>query len=170
MCGYPVRTECGHACGGQDLQTRTGWCCGGRLFSEIRRVFMGIKKRVHRRPWFPALLERGRARPRRSAATQSHQAPPEHASSIETSRCWVVTTPPQKAGRKRHATGPRSVQRLPGLARDRYQDSTYLAVGPRAAWPHRRPDTAEGDPVAGSKMRFSPSSHPGTNWRRPSHS
>ena len=21
VCGYPVRTECGHACGGQDLQT-----------------------------------------------------------------------------------------------------------------------------------------------------
>ena len=23
VCGYPVRTECGHACGGQDLQTHS---------------------------------------------------------------------------------------------------------------------------------------------------
>ena len=33
-----------------------------------------------------------------------------------------------------------------------------------------RSATSEGDPVAASKMRFSPSSPPGTNWRRPSRS
>ena len=54
----------------------------------------------------------------------------------------------------RHATAPKSVQkvRLPGLAQNGYQDSAYLAVAPRAAWPHRRPDTAIGDPVWSSKM------------------
>ena len=25
VCGYPVRTECGHVCGGQDLQTHFFW-------------------------------------------------------------------------------------------------------------------------------------------------
>jgi len=36
--------------------------------------------------------------------------------------------------------------------------------------PTRSATSAEGDPVAASKMRFSPSSPPGTNWRRPSRS
>jgi len=102
---------------------------------------------------------------RRPAQTQ--QALPAPASSIEAPRCWLGTTPPEGRS-ERHATAPRSVQRLPRLAQNRYQDSAYLAVAPRAAWPHRRPNTAVGDPVAASKMRFSPSSPPGTNWRRPS--
>ena len=104
---------------------------------------------------------------RRPAQTQ--QALPAPASSIEAPRCWLGTTPPEGRS-ERHATAPRSVQRLPRLAQNRYQDSAYLAVAPRAAWPHRRPNTAVGDPVTGSKMRLSPSSHLGTNWRRPSHS
>ena len=140
-----MRTECGHACGGQDLQTRTGWCCGGRLFSEIRRVFMGIKKRVHRRPWFPALLERGRARPRRSAATQSHQPPPARASSLGAPRCWLVTTPSRCSV---------------GTVRDRAQIRTKAALTSTESisgrrLPRRGAQSGVGLPATGSSSRRS---------------
>ena len=42
------------------------------------------------------------------------------------------------------------------LAQNRYQDSAYLAVAPRPAGAHRRPDPARGDPVAASKTPKSP--------------
>jgi len=104
---------------------------------------------------------------RRPAQTQ--QALPAPASSIEAPRCWLGTTPPEGRS-ERHATAPRSVQRLPRLAQNRYQDSAYLAVAPRAAWPHRRPNTAVGGSMAASKMGFSRSGHPGTRRSRPTHS
>ena len=104
---------------------------------------------------------------RRSA--QTRPAPPEPASSIGAHRCWLGTTPP-KGRAERYATAPRSVQRLPGLAQNGYQDAAYLAVGPRAAWPHWPPEPPAGVPVVASKMPKSPSSGAGTSWRRPSRS
>ena len=93
----------------------------------------GDKKRALKPPLVPALPERGRAHAQwRSAATRSHQAPPARASSIETRRCWLGTTPP-KGRSERYTTAPRSVQILPGLAQNRYQDSAYLAMGLRPA-------------------------------------
>ena len=56
----------------------------------------------------------------------------EPASSIGAHRCWLGTTPPEGRS-ERYTTAPRSVQRLPGLAQNRYQDSTYLAMGLRPA-------------------------------------
>ena len=104
---------------------------------------------------------------RRSA--QTRPAPPEPASSIGAHRCWLGTTPP-KGRAERYATAPRSVQRLPGLAQSRYQDSAYLAMGLRPAGGHRRSNTAVGDSMAASKMGFSRSGHPGTRRSRPRHS
>jgi hypothetical protein len=63
---------------------------------------------------------------------QTRPAPPEPASSIGAHRCWLGTTPP-KGRAERYTTAPRSVQRLPGLAQNGYQDPAYLAVGPRTA-------------------------------------
>ena len=108
---------------------------------------------------------------------QTRPAPPERASSIGAHQCWLGTTPPEGRS-ERYTPAPRSVQRLPGLAQIRYQDSAYLAMGLsaylamglRPAGGHRRSNTAVGDSIAALKMRFSPFSPPGTNWRRPSHS
>ena len=95
-------------------------------------------------------------------AKHPRSAPPR---SVHINVSWIP--PLQKADRERYTTAPRSVQRLPGLAQNRYQDSAYLAMGLRPAGGHRRSNTAVGDPVAASKMRFSPSSPPGTNFRCP---
>ena len=96
---------------------------------------------------------------------QTRQAPPAPASSIDAARRWLGTTPPEGRS-ERYMTAPRSVQRLPRLAENRYQDSAYLAVAPRLAGAHRPPDPLAG-PVAASKMRLSRSSHNGTNLRCP---
>ena len=144
----------------QDRARPAGWqSCLGRLPKPPENA-----KIAFRWGWHKLEMPQPLKRP-----AQTRQAQPAPASSIGAHQCWLDTTPPEGRS-ERHTTAPRSVQRLPGLARNRYQDSTYLAVGPRAAWPHRRPDTAEGDPVTGSKMRLSPSSHLGTNWRRLSRS
>ena len=100
---------------------------------------------------------------------QTRQAPPARASSIGAHQCWLGTTPPEGRS-ERHTTAPGAVQRLPGLAQNIYQDSTYLAVAPRAAWPHRRPNTAVGDSVAASKMPKSRFWGVGMHLRRPGHS
>ena len=110
----------------------------------------------------PSALPGCRARPRLSTTTQSHLPPPALASSYRAARCWLGTTPPEGRS-ERHTTAPRSVQRLPGLAQNGYQDSTYLAVEPRAAWPHRRPNTAVGGSMTGSKIPKSLSSGICTN-------
>ena len=55
------------------------------------------------------------------------------------------------------------------LAQNGYQDSAWLAVAPRPAWPHRPPDPVAGGSVAASKMRISPSSPPGTQPRCSTH-
>ena len=112
---------------------------------------------------------RFRALPRLSKTTQSHQPPPARASSIGAARCWLGTTP-HECPSERHTTAPGAVQRLPRLAQNRYQDSAYLAVAPRAAWPHRRPNTAVGGSVAASKMPKSRSWGVGMHLRRPGHS
>ena len=121
-------------------------------------------------PWFPALPERGRARPRRSAATQSHQPPPARASFLGAPRCWLVTTPSRCSVGTVRDRAQIHTKRLPGLAQNGYQDSAYLAVAPRLAGAHWPPDPPAGDPVAGRKKPKSPSSGAGTSWRRPSHS
>lgn len=127
----------------------------------------GDKKRALKPPLVPALPERGRAHAQwRSAATRSHQAPPARASSIETRRCWLGTTPLE--GRlERPTTATGSVQRLPRPAQNGYRDSAYLAVRPVTARAPQAPNTAVGDSVAASKMPKSRSSRPGTNLRRP---
>ena len=100
---------------------------------------------------------------------QTRQAPPAPASSIETRRCSVVTTPPEGRS-ERHTTAPRSVQRLPGLAQNGYQDSAYLAVRPVTARAPQAPNTAVRDSVATSKMPKSRSWGVGMHLRRPGHS
>ena len=45
---------------------------------------------------------------------------------------WLGTTPPECLF-ERYTTASRSVQRLPRLAQNRYQDSAYLAVGLHAS-------------------------------------
>ena len=61
-------------------------------------------------------------------AKHPRSAPPR---SVHINVSWIP--PLQKADRKRYTTAPRSVQRLPGLAQNRYQDSAYLAMGLRPA-------------------------------------
>ena len=80
--------------------------------------------------------------PRLSATIQSHQTPPSRASSIGLFMCWLVNTPPDGRS-ERHTTVPRSVQSMPGLAQNRYQDPAYLAVVPRAAWASRPPEVLQ---------------------------
>ena len=104
---------------------------------------------------------------RRPAQTQ--QALPAPASSIEAPRCWLGTTPPEGRS-ERHATAPRSVQRLPGLAQNGYQDSAYLAVGPRPAGAPQASNPPAGGSVAASKMPKSRSWGVGMHFRRPGHS
>ena len=61
-------------------------------------------------------------------AKHPRSAPPR---SVHINVSWIP--PLQKADRKRYTTAPRSVQRLPGLAQNRYQDLAYLAMGLRPA-------------------------------------
>jgi len=138
----------------------TGWqSCLGRLPLPPKNA-----KITFRWGWHKLEMPQPLRRP-----AQTRQAPPAPASSIEAAGVGWLPPPPE--GRSEwHTTAPRSVQRLPGLAQNGYQDSAYLAVGPRPAWPHRRPDTAGGDPVWASKMPKSRSSPPGTNFRCPVHS
>ena len=132
-------------------------------------IFQGIK-RVHN---LPLVSQRSRSEAERalglSTTTRSHQAPPALASSIGAPRCWLVTSPPACPS-ERYTTAPEAVNKRPGLAQNRYQDSAYLAVAPRAAWAYRPPDPPARGPVTGPKMPKSPSSGVGTNLRRPSHS
>jgi hypothetical protein len=131
--------------------------------------FRGIKNGCLGLPWSQRSRSEAEHAQRRSAATQSRQQPPARASSLGASRCWLVTTPLEGRS-ERYATAPRSLRRLPRPAQNGYQDSAYLAVAPRAAWPHRRSNTAERDSMPASKMPKSPSSPPGTNLRCPAHS
>jgi hypothetical protein len=146
--------------GPQDRARPAGWqSCLGRLPKPPEN-----DKIAFRRDWHKLEMPQP---PRRPAQTRT--APPEPASSIGAHRCWLGTTPPEGRS-ERYATAPRSVQRLPGLAQIRYQDSAYLAMGLRPAGGHRRSNTAVGDSMAASKMGFSRSGHPGTRRSRPSHS
>ena len=100
--------------------------------------------------------------------------PRARASSTGAGRCWLDTTTPE-GHFERYTTAPRPIQSLPGLAQNRFiagsRDALATpAVAPRAAWGHRRPNTAVRGSMPASKMPKSPSSGVGTNSRRPSHS
>ena len=69
-----------------------------------------VKAATYRWGWHKLEIPQPLRRP-----AQTRQAPPARASSIGAHQCWLGTTPPEGRS-ERHATAPRSVQRLPGLA------------------------------------------------------
>ena len=90
----------------QDRARPAGWqSCLGRLPKPPENA-----KIAFRWGWHKLEMPQPLRRP-----AQTRQAPPERASSIGEHQCWLDTTPPEGRS-ERHATAPRSVQRLPGLA------------------------------------------------------
>ena len=101
---------------------------------------------------------------------QTHQPPPAPASSIETSRCWLGTTPsrrPVGTAYDRARIGTRTARTSP----ERISGPRLSRRGAQAGGGLPTIESCYiGDSIAASKMRFSPSSPPGTNLRCAVHS
>ena len=146
--------------GAQDGTCPTRWqSCHGRFPLPPENAKIAL-----RGVWYKSEVPQPLDRP-----TQTSQAAAARASSIVAALCWVDTTPHECAF-ERYATACRSVQSLPLVAQNGYQDSALPSVGPRPAGAHRRPNTAGEDSMPARKRPKSPSEGFGTNRRCPSRS